>query len=77
LQTGSVDALAEKIGDAVRDGIKKRFRKAFDKKKPADHSVEAGREFVESYVQYVHFIEGIHNLVAKGAELQHDEQHKH
>lgn len=77
LHTGSIDALAEKIGKAVSDGIKKRFKTAFDKKKHADHNVEAGREFVESYVQYVHFIEGIHNLVIKGAEHNHDKQHKH
>ncbi len=77
LQTGSVDALAEEIGNAVRDGIKKRFKKTLDKKKHADDSVEAGREFVEAYVEYVHFIEAIHNLVAKEAEHHIDEQHKH
>jgi hypothetical protein len=28
-------------------------------------------------VQYVHFIEGIHNLVAKGAEHHHGSKHGH
>ncbi len=73
LQGGSVDALAEKIGNAVRNEIKKRFKEAVEKKKHAEDSVEEGREFVEAYVQYVHFIEGIHNMVAKGAEHQHGE----
>ncbi len=41
------------------------------RKERAEESVEAGREFVEVYVQYVHFIEGIHNMVTKGAEHQH------
>ena len=77
LQTGSVDALAEEIGNAVRNGIKKRFKKTLDRKKHADDSVEAGREFVEAYVEYVHFIEAIHNLAAKEAEHHIDEQHKH
>ena len=75
LQNASVDDLADKISKAVREGIKKRFDDALKKKKHADDSVEAGREFVEAYVQYVHFIEGIHNLVAKGAEHHHSEKH--
>jgi len=71
----SVDALAEKIDNAVGNEIKKRFKEAVEKKKHAEDSVsvEEGREFVEAYVQYVHFIEGIHNMVAKGAEHQHGE----
>ena len=68
-----LDALAEKIGNAVRNEIQKRFKEAVEKKKRAEDSVEEGREFVEAYVQYVHFIEGIHNMVAKGAEHQHGE----
>jgi hypothetical protein len=73
LQAGSVDELAEKIGNAVGNEIKKRFVEVSEKKKHAEDSVEAGREFVEAYVQYVHFIEGIHNMVTKGAEHQHGE----
>ena len=73
LEGGSVDALAEKIGNAVRNEIQKRFKEAVEEKKHAGDSVEEGREFVEAYVQYVHFIEGIHNMVAKGAEHQHGE----
>lgn len=75
LQTESVDALANKISNAVREGIKKRFDEALDKKKHSDDSVEAGRDFVETYVQYVHFIEGIHNFVAKGAEHHRRAEH--
>ena len=77
LQTASVDTLADKISNAVREGIKKRFDAALEKKKHADDSVEAGRDFIEAYVQYVHFIEGIHNLVAKGAEHHHSAKHGH
>ena len=77
LQTASVDTLANKISNAVREGIKKRFDAALEKKKHADDSVEAGRDFIEAYVQYVHFIEGIHNLVAKSAEHHHSAKHGH
>ena len=71
LQAGSVDELAEKIGKAVGNEIKKRFIEVSETKRHGEDSVEASREFVEAYVQYVHFIEGIHNMVTKGAEHQH------
>ncbi len=73
LAAGSVDALSAKIGNAVRDGIRKRFMDVEEKKKHVDDSVEAGREYVTAYVEYVHFIEGVHNMVAQGAAHEHDE----
>lgn len=77
LAAGSVDELSAKIGNAVRDGIRKRFAEAVEKKKRANDSVEAGREFVEAYVEYVHFIEGIHNMVARGPGHDHGGKDEH
>ncbi len=77
LLAGSVDELSTKIGNAVRDGIRKRFAEVSEKKKHANNSVEAGREFVEAYVQYVHFVEGIHNMVARGSEHDHTGKDEH
>jgi hypothetical protein len=71
LAAGSVDALSAKIGKAVRDGIRKRFADVTKKKKHVNDSVEAGREYVAAYVEYVHFIEGIHIMVARGAAHAH------
>ena len=77
LLAGSVDELSAKIGNAVRDGIRKRFAEVAEKKKHANDSVEAGREFVESYVEYVHFVEGIHNMAARGPEHDHGGKDEH
>jgi hypothetical protein len=77
INAGSVDELSARIGIAVRDGIRKRFAEVAEKKKHANDSVEAGREFVEAYVQYVHFAEGIHNMVAKGPAHGIGGKHKH
>jgi hypothetical protein len=78
LETGSADELANEIAQAVREGIQKRFAEASERKKHADASVEAGREFVEAYVQYVHYVEGIHNMAAKGAGHHgHAKEHEH
>ena len=82
LQTGSVDQLANKVSQAVREGILKRFITTLDKKKHADESVEAGREFVEAYVDYVHFVGGSHQIVSQGiihhsSERPHGQEHGH
>ncbi len=77
LLAGSVDELSAKIGNAVRDGIRKRFAEVAEKKKHANDSVEAGREYVAAYVEYVHFVEGIHNMVAKGAAHGHGGKQEH
>ncbi|MBU0518746.1 hypothetical protein KKA00_12785 [bacterium] len=80
LESGSVDALADKVANAVRENIVKHFDRAVELGKHQDHSVEAGREFVEAYVTYMHFVEGLHNYLSPGAQGHHsaaDENHGH
>jgi hypothetical protein len=77
LQTGSAQDLAEHLSAAVREGIHKRFAKALERKKDAATSVEAGREYVEAYVDYIHFVEGIHRLASRGAPHTHHEPVSH
>jgi len=74
LETGSVDALAERIAAAVAKGIRARFAEAHERRQVADRSVAEGREFVAAYVDYVHYVEGIHAAVAKAAG-HHDAGH--
>jgi hypothetical protein len=41
-------------------------------KKHKDESVGAGREYVGAYVEYVHFVEGLHNTItAVGSHHDH------
>jgi len=52
--------------------IRERFVKAVEAKKNKDTSVEAGREFVEAYVVFVHYVEGIHAaIMATGGHAGH------
>ncbi|MBP8302653.1 MAG: hypothetical protein KBE04_00840 [Phycisphaerae bacterium] len=61
LEGGSVDAVIDKLTAPIAEGIRERFRKAVEAKKHADQSVDAGREYVEAYVQYMHYVEGLHS----------------
>jgi Family of unknown function (DUF6448) len=48
-------------------GIHRRFQRVTLARRHADDSVEAGREYVAAYVDFVHYVEGLHRAVAGGA----------
>ena len=64
LETGSADDLIREITDAATEGIRERFARALETRKHKDESVEAGREFVESYVAFMHYVERLHQDAA-------------
>ncbi len=43
--------------------MRRLFAGVMDARKHNDESVEAGRDYVEAYVQYVHFLENLHNVL--------------
>lgn len=73
LQSGIVDQLAEQLSGGIGQGIKRRFAAAAERKQQASQSVEAGRAYVEAYVDYIHFVEAVHRLSQEGAPHQHHE----
>ncbi len=82
LEKGSADDLVKHVTDAVAKGIRERFTHAKEAKKNANMSVNAGREFVEAYVVFTHYVEGIHEAAKKTAhghqpEHKEGEVHKH
>ena len=68
LESGSVDKLVNILSDATAKGIRERFHRALKAKKHADESVAAGREFVESYVIFTHYVEGLHSKIKSASE---------
>jgi len=68
LETGSVDKLADTLSQAMVKGIRDRFQRALESQKHADENVSAGREFVEAYVIFTHYLEGLHAQIKGGAE---------
>lgn len=73
LKEASVDKFAEKLAAAVRTGVKERFELAYEKRQSAEKSVAEGRDYVEAYVQFTHFVERMHHLAANGASHKHRE----
>jgi len=66
LESGDISELSERIPGHVRKAIDERFHAALEKKKTAGDSPEKGREYVEAYISFVHYVEGIHALTMGG-----------
>jgi hypothetical protein len=72
IEVGSVDELAKEIGQSAEKAVRERFGQLMTARKHRDESVGAGREYVEAYVEYVHFVERLHNTItAVGAHHEH------
>ena len=78
LANGSSDALVKLVTDDIAAGIRKRYEHAAATYKHKDESVEQGREFVEAYVEYTHYVERLHlDATGKVSHDEHGEGSKH
>ena len=57
LTTGKVDPLLELITDGTRKGLTERFNHAVKARNFSPADVEAGREYVQAYVTFIHYVE--------------------
>ena len=71
LKTGSVDKLVDVLTSAMAKGIRERFQHTRETLKNVDKSTAAGREFVNAYVVFTHYVEGLHAII-KGEGGHHD-----
>jgi hypothetical protein len=65
---GSPDAMIRAINAHMTEAIREKFHNVIKTAKDKDRSVEAGREYVEAYVTYMHYVEGIHGAIASAAD---------
>jgi hypothetical protein len=71
LADGSVDEMIKEISAHMATAIKQKFNRAVETKKGKDKGVAEGREFVEAYVTYMHYVEGIHAAIMSAGGHQH------
>jgi hypothetical protein len=67
LATGDVDPLLRLLSDKTERGVREHFKKALAKQRFDKNNVQAGREFVKAYVEYTHYVKGIHDAAARAA----------
>jgi hypothetical protein len=68
LEDGTIDAFLKFITDAAMEGILERFEDIMAKKNFKVDDVEVGREYVKSYVEFLHYVEAFHEAIEKSNE---------
>jgi hypothetical protein len=72
LDAGNDEHLIKEINHHISDGIGDRFHKVIEAKRHMNDSVEAGREYVEAYVGFIHYYERLFADV-QGAAVHSEE----
>lgn len=67
LRGGSPEAVTKLLTGAVSKGLKQHFDDVARKRDYKPDDVAAGREYVEAYVQYVHYVERLYEAATKTA----------
>lgn len=87
LAEGSTEQLKQLLTNELQTGLREHFEKARAKKSFRADDLAAGREYIEAYVEYVHYVERIyeastrpaqghfHESGASSDEGKHAEQH--
>ncbi len=79
IATRSPEEVEKLLVEAVRHGLHHRFAKVAARAQPGE-DVAAGREWVEAYVPYVHWVEGVYQAATGGAGVHPEpaaEKHAH
>lgn len=77
LQSGNLDALIDHVTTGIARGIRERFERARETRSHAADSVEAGREFVEAYVLFTHYVEKLDKDAAGHTDVSEENEHGH
>src|SRR6478609_6384765 len=67
LDTGNVEPVVKLLSEKMEHGVHPHFKEVLARKKFNQNDVEAGRAFVKAYVEYIHYIEGLHTATASEA----------
>ena len=67
IDSGSLAETEKEITAAVLSGLRKRYASVTEAKKYAGDSVEAGRRYVAAYVDFIHYVEKLHQTATNGA----------
>ena len=82
LAEGKLEPLYKLLADKVHQGLHEKFEKVMKKKNFKKENADAGREYVEAYVIFIHYVEGLYETAIKGIHghspgPEKDAGHKH
>lgn len=73
LREGKIEPLLNLVRSALEQGVHRHFKAALKKRDFAREDVEAGREFVKAYVEYIHCVEALYQQATQQAHGHYPE----
>jgi len=73
LEKGSAEELLKYLAEAVHHGIHEQFTNSMAKKSFKTTDLQAGREYVEAYVEFIHYAERLYEAANRPAEGHYHE----
>jgi hypothetical protein len=64
IDSGSADGLVAALAEHLDEGVRHRFGMVVAAREHAGHNVAAGRAYVAAYVDFIHYVEGLHVALA-------------
>lgn len=68
VDTGSLNELERLLTESVKRGLHTRFHNLIEKKAFRADDVAAGREFIENYVTFIHYVERLYKTAAEAVD---------
>ena len=69
-----LEPLYKILTDKIHKGLHEKFKEVLKKKDFKKNDVGAGREFIEAYVPFVHYVEALYDAAAKGGVHGHSQE---
>ena len=73
IEIGSEKALAELLTGELSGGLRARFEEVMVKKSFPPGDIAAGRDYIEAYVSFIHYVENAHEAATRTAEGHYPE----
>ncbi len=67
IASGSLETAEKALVAGISTGLQKRFAEVKEAKEHAGHNVEAGRHYVHAYVEFIHYVERLHQAATTGS----------
>ena len=64
IESGSAEGLVAALTEHLDEGVRHRFERVVAAREHAGHNVAAGRAYVAAYVDFIHYVEGLHVAMA-------------
>ena len=76
LREGNVDEVSKLLTDSLERGVREHFQRARDAKGFDSNDVDAGRNFVKAYVEYIHCVEALYRQATSPVHGHYHEEQR-